>query len=920
MNKCNRSKVLGGVVQKASNAAKWELLPKARFRIQDDLYIRFRIIHHLNQPSMILNYTTKSFDRFLLNARYASAVWALAISVVGQAAKVEESVAREAGQRFFATSSIGRDATDFSLAYTSVSGSLDASVNCFYVFNEASGGFVIIAGDDVVQPILAYSADRAFDAGDIPVNVAKWLEGYKMEILDAIENGTATRETEEAWGILLGEPGSAEAERSNRSVDPLLQTTWNQLPYYNSLCPGGSVSGCVATAMAQIMKFWNYPETGAGFHQYDHDQYGTLAANFGGTSYQWASMPNNVSSANNAVATLMYHCGVSVNMQYSPTSSGAYVINDLTNTPFTAENALEEFFGYQQSLQGVMRSNYTDAQWINLLRTELDASRPILHAGSGDGGGHAFVCDGYDDNNFFHFNWGWGGIEDGYFTINALNPGNLGTGGGSGGYNSQQHAIIGIQPPAGSTSFDMALYDYVTPTSTALYYGQAFTVTTNIANNGTNTFSGDYCAAAFDDNGNFVDYIETLTGYSLESGFVYTDGLTFSTDGIFGMVPGSYNIGIFYRPNGGNWIQVADDGAYYNMPEVTVFNPNDIALNSSITVSPGGSLVQGAQASVNLNIVNDGASTFLGEFFVGLYNLDGSFVQDIGTITEDIGLESGYTYLSPFLTFGPATITASPGTYLIAAQHNPNGTGWQLTGSGSFMNPITVTVVAPSTSPDVYEVNNTAAQSYSLPVTFSGTNAASSTNGSNLHVTSDLDHYKVVLPSGYNYEITARLHDSYNSGNGITYTADCLFSWSTDGNNWSSTFDDVMSGIISVDNGGTVFFKAAPFFAGEVGTYLLQLNITRASTVGLFELETAAMKVFPNPVSDAVAIDLGDHRGEVERILLLDERGSLVKDLPQSNWSAGLIQINVTDVAAGCYQLLVRTATANLSQRVIIAR
>ena len=165
----------------------------------------------------------------------------------------------------------------------------------------------------------------------------------------------------------------------------------------------------------------------------------------------------------------------------------------------------------------------------------------------------------------------------------------------------------------------------------------------------------------FDNANNFVGYVQVLTGYSLQSGFVYTNGLTFSTTGMFSMVPGTYRIGIFYRPTGGNWVQVSNNGAYTNLPQVTVVNNNNIALNSAITTSPSGSLVQGSSASVNLNIVNNGPGTFLGQYGVALYNLDGSWAQDIGTINENTGLPSGYTYLAPYLTFGPATKRCNQG-------------------------------------------------------------------------------------------------------------------------------------------------------------------------------------------------------------------------------------------------------------------
>ena len=430
------------------------------------------------------------------------------------AKQVDENTAKQVGQNFLATrtnSQTLKNSSSFQLVYKSnskISNPL-ASIQpttYFYVFNASTSGFIIVAGDDNVTPILGYSDQGVFDPNNIPQNVAKWFEGYKSEIRSIIEqNIQPTNEIKDEWQSLKNGNTNNSSAKAMASVNPLMQTQWNQSPYYNSLCPGGSVTGCVATAMAQIMKYWNYPATGSGFHSYNHQTYGTLSANFGSTTYQWGSMPNSVNSTNNAVATLMYQVGVSVDMNYSPQVSGAYVISAQSPVTNCSEYALKTYFGYKNTLQGVQRANYNQTQWLNLLKTELDASRPILYAGFGSGGGHCFVADGYDNNDYIHFNWGWGGAYDGYFQINALNPSGTGTGGGSGGYNSGHQAVIGIEPPAGSQTYNMALYNYVTPSANTIYYGQSFNITTNIANNGTNTYNGDYTAAIFDNSYNFID-------------------------------------------------------------------------------------------------------------------------------------------------------------------------------------------------------------------------------------------------------------------------------------------------------------------------------------------------------------------------------------------------------------------------------
>src|SRR5690606_38458095 len=188
----------------------------------------------------------------------------------------------------------------------------------------------------------------------------------------------------------------------------------------------------------------------------------------------------------------------------------------------------------------------------------------------------------YDDNSFFHFNWGWSGQADGYFTVGALNPGSTGTGGGTGGYNSGQQALIGIKPSTGGGGggtgqpSQLALYNYVNAGGSTLYYGQGFTVSTNIVNNGSTAFNGDYAAGVFDASSNFYGFVSQLNGNSLPAGYAYNNNITFTTPGLFSMVTGNYLIGFLARPPGGAWMLVAINGGYTKLPPVTVINPNDL--------------------------------------------------------------------------------------------------------------------------------------------------------------------------------------------------------------------------------------------------------------------------------------------------------------------------------------------------------
>ncbi|MBO7458156.1 MAG: InlB B-repeat-containing protein [Paludibacteraceae bacterium] len=332
----------------------------------------------------------------------------------------------------------------------------------FYVIQNEGGGWVIMAADDAVQPILAYSETGTLSTEEMPDNLKWWLGKYNTSIKRVVEaKQVATDEIQAEWSELRS--GPRKALQATAVVGPLLTTKWNQGAPYNNLCPtysgsNRSATGCVATAMSQVMKYWGWPEHGQGSKSYSSQ--GSHSVNFANATYDWSNMLenygyNNSSVSQNAVATLMYHAGVAVEMNYGA-SSGAQTIaiQNGNNNYACAQNALWRYFKYNaDSIKGYYRSggygysSWTDANWINMLKTELNKKHPIMYAGSGDGGGHSFVCDGYDNANYFHFNWGWGGSYDGYFTVNNLAPGGGGIGSNNDNtFNQGQDVIIGIVP------------------------------------------------------------------------------------------------------------------------------------------------------------------------------------------------------------------------------------------------------------------------------------------------------------------------------------------------------------------------------------------------------------------------------------------------------------------------------------------
>ena len=334
--------------------------------------------------------------------------------------------------------------------------SKEAGFPNLYFFSTENGA-VIMAADDRVKPILGYSLTDKFIVKDMPENLRWWLQGYNDEIQFAIDNSIeSSKRINQEWNGLKN--GTLKNEKATPVVAPLTTTEWGQgskdNPYWYCCPKSGdpgqytyAKAGCVAVSMAQVMKYHNHPAQGSGSHSYQSNTYGTISADFGATTYDWNNMPATVSKNSSttiklAVGTLIFHCGVAVNMDYGPQASGA----DHADVPL----ALTTYFNYSSSVSRIWREDYTDSQWITILKNELDASRPLIYGGANQNYvAHSFVCDGYNSDNYFHFNWGWEGSYHGfYYSIDNLDPKYTG---GAYCYNYYQDAIIGIKPASGET-------------------------------------------------------------------------------------------------------------------------------------------------------------------------------------------------------------------------------------------------------------------------------------------------------------------------------------------------------------------------------------------------------------------------------------------------------------------------------------
>lgn len=313
----------------------------------------------------------------------------------------------------------------------------------YYVFNvNEDDGFVIVAGSEKIKPILAYAFRGSFKAsGKSPAFLA-WMENYKNQILFVLEDNSETEPgiTEE-WNRYKSE-NQLKGQPQYNPVGPFLSTSWGQGMYYNNSCPPDSTStctrapaGCVAVAMAQILKFWEYPDLCNAMEGYPSDAYEWIEG-IAPTPYDWSLMPEALDDSSGEseieeVSKLIHHCGVSVKMSYG--SRGSFAACS------AIPEALSEHFSYGSLLQYIERIDYSPKAWENVLKVELDFGRPLLFIAKDPNAIHAFVCDGYQDPGYFHFNWGWNGYHDGYYYLDEMAVRSY-------HFTQNQRAVIGIEP------------------------------------------------------------------------------------------------------------------------------------------------------------------------------------------------------------------------------------------------------------------------------------------------------------------------------------------------------------------------------------------------------------------------------------------------------------------------------------------
>ncbi len=521
--------------------------------------------------------------------------------------------------------------------YQTRNSTLKTAEPCYYVFNNGNDrGFTIVSGDDLLPEIVGYSATGTFDESQMPENLTAFLKAYQ-QMAEAVTQ-------EDAWAVRsMAERKALQANDTytQPTVAPLLGgIMWNQMAPYNNLCPTDKSSkkgekcatGCVATAMAQVMAYYQYPkQLQANIPSYttETDKYRLPGASKG-EAYDWDNMlatyPENgefTQAQTDAVAKLMYHCGMAVKMDYS-SSSGACVIPAV----------LAKYFGYDADLmQIVFRGHYSLATWVKLIDHELEAARPILYSGVASDGGHEFVCDGADGNGLYHINWGWNGSGDGYFDITILDPSYRGTGGGSStdGFNQGCDMIIGIAPDNGKVDEPLATRYTL---SAATFEERSCTLITTqrtnssgkfklkikspIANNSADSFEGLVSVGIQKADGSYIPLADTpkteLPGIQLEGR--YYDNFTSYVEYAFPV--GETTIYDIYSTDGGNtWQPIAyDEGTYPYVVKATETELTLVEEKLSATLTAEEDLLSKQENLFHYTVTNQSAHEYFGYIYI----------------------------------------------------------------------------------------------------------------------------------------------------------------------------------------------------------------------------------------------------------------------------------------------------------------
>lgn len=764
-------------------------------------------------------------------------------------------------------------------------------INTVYIVGTGGQGYLILSADDVAPAVLGYSDNGGFDPQNIPANMQEWLNGYSDVIALAAERG----------GRVLQAP----ANPALKDIAPMVKTRWNQGEPYNILCPMQTINGqvyrtytgCVATAMAQVLKTYEYPTQGFGTNSYTWNNQ-TLSFDFGNTTFDWANMTdiynnNSTIEEEDAVAELMYACGIASYMNYSAGGSGAAGVN--------AAVGLVNYFGYDPTVQYLMRDYYPLPVWSTMIHEELSKGHPIYYDGANASVGHAFVLDGYRSaDGFFHVNWGWGGMSDGYFSIVTLDPDAQGIGGSTEGYFSGQSGIFNLKP-AEEGSNEIA----------PVFYCQGL-------NTETRTYTRDQDVEIGSENGGFFNY--SLGDMTVKFGLKLTasNGTTEYSWWSYGNYELGYGYGFrIFDIKGSDFPNVS--GEYIAEPCVQTGNnvyeiPCPAGMSSKLKVTIDGNNITVAPvpvqrhltasgfealtpfyrnrlAIVELTVANSG-DEYYGSIDARLYDSSNKMINLGTTIVDLLDGESQTVSFSGSLPFG---VKLGAGELKF---FDDNG---EQIGESYSVN----IEKAPSGDP-VLTISNVMA-----PGAVSGLGTEQNpyvVNADNVEITANVSN-----ASGYFFN-SLRIYFFDGSGSSSTYLQARLIPI-TAGDTKVYSFRGDMSG--ALEKGVTYACRFAELKTNSVETLAGSpvFYVTVSDQSGIATPETGSFGVSPNPVEGSATVSAP---AAITGMQLYNISGALCGSYEGSGDTSA--QIDLTDKAAGQYFLKVtvgegETATLHIIKK-----
>ncbi len=799
-------------------------------------------------------------------------IFAGMVVMSSSAREISESEALRIAQGFMGEKveqqrAAGRIDLQLSTAYTARS---VENENVLYVFNRGENeGFIIVSGDDAVeQPVLGYSDCGSFDYEMMPDGLQWWIGEYANEI--ALSRRFAASDVSEIRQSLF-----------NKNVGPLVEARWSQDAPYNNMCPEysgttRSATGCVATAMAQIMYHHKYPTNGVGSKNVQNGA--TIETiDFANTTYEWDVMTPLYSSLSteaecNAVATLMYHVGRSVDMMYGA-ASGAVSAE--------AAPALARYFNYDKSIVHRDRNYYTIDEWERFIIDDIDNGRPIMYHGQSNDGGHAFVLDGYNSDGYVHINWGWNGMSNGYFLLHALTPEKQGIGGFSGGYNSGQGAIFGIQPNRGGAATHEITAESIYIENGSYDLGNTIsTVVTSIANAYWNNVQ---CKIGFmlHDENDVVTIIESndynFSGSSIKG--TINVPLTLPTT----LSDGEYKLYLANTISGGEWKHVAmnvNASPYYTVTvdqgKATISSNEGGEIWATSVECNEDVIYSGCFSTFTITVSNTMNHEYFGSLYVSIYESKGKFEQrksDAIALSIPAGKEVEIEI--------PIKIEVSKGNYCIFITD-----GKKNKYSDSY--PITVEAEPAMVNFAVSDFRLVKDAKDWLQVEYTITN-----NGEDY--TGYMRPWVLYKNQGSTSSYVNSEEITIKSGESMDFAQE-----------WR--FDD---GVVGEDYICSLWYYNARI--GGVSQLVNEnLHFTLSEETALDRVETTQVNLYPNPADEYINITTTHN---IDNVTLYSLQGCAVSYI---NGSGTSMIVDVRSLPQGTYILVVRTSENNITKKITI--